>query len=457
MGQVLRRALALIGLVWCLLSLNNLVLAGPGSPVASGPLAAGSIKYQFAIYYIGTPSQAPMTVFRSQLKLTPNAPSVVTTIPDEPTAALVRAKLDDSVQEHYAPPSLEMLHYFGRGLTREQAVAMQAARHALILDFAHPRSMSSSSYRLSLQLTEQVARATGGLVWDEETREVFTVDEWHKRRLDSWEGETPDVLKHTVIHAYKGDKLVRAITLGMAKFGLPDVVVSDFPWSSNRSMGNLINLLAQAMVEGASVGSKGFYDLDIRSIKHASVRQSQMTTLKAGSEALAHLVLVEGTPEDGDPRNRLVEIRFDRATGPDRYAKQEFLLGSLFGTEDSVAYVKHSEELLAVSRAAKARLPALREALNNGLQPGEHLLVKAPFKTPDGGQEWMWVEVTAWEGEVIRGLLKNEPVQIPSLHAGQMVKVNQQEVFDYLRRDGKGREEGNETSKILQRMQDAKR
>ncbi|REN17115.1 DUF2314 domain-containing protein, partial [Mycobacterium tuberculosis] len=89
--------------------------------------------------------------------------------------------------------------------------------------------------------------------------------------------------------------------------------------------------------------------------------------------------------------------------------------------EDSVTRVKHNDELLAASKAATAQLPKLREAFAKGLQPGEYILVKAPFTTRDGGNEWMWVEVARWNGDAIEGLLKNEPVDVPGLHAGQMV------------------------------------
>ena len=133
------------------------------------------------------------------------------------------------------------------------------------------------------------------------------------------------------------------------------------------------------------------------------------------------------------------------------------MLGALFGSEDSVQRVRHTNELLEASKAANAKLPALREAFRRGLQPGEYIQVKAPFATPDGGNEWMWVEVTSWDGDVISGLLRNEPANIPGLHAGQMVKVSQSKVFDYIRRDANGHEDGNETGKILQRLQDAGR
>jgi hypothetical protein len=50
-------------------------------------------------------------------------------------------------------------------------------------------------------------------------------------------------------------------------------------------------------------------------------------------------------------------------------------------------------------------------------------------------------------------LLRNEPFDIPELHSGQLVDVDPSEVFDYLRRSPDGREEGNTTSEIIERMQ----
>lgn len=430
--------------------------ARSAEPIPSGPLVAGPIGFEFAVYFTDLPATDPMAALRLRLK-TAGGLTLVTALHDKPAGALLQARVDTTVQKDYRPPDLEALQRFGRGLTREQAVALQRSERALILRFAHPMSVSMPAYRSALLLTEQVARDTNGLLWDEETREVFTPDEWHKRRLDSWSGDTPNALTQTVIHAYKGDKQVRAITLGMAKFGLPDIVVDDFSWSSNRSMGHLIGLLAQAMVEGATLKSSGVYDLDLRAIGHSVVRDSQLPTLKRNSTAVAKLSLIKGTPESGDPRNRLVEIAFDRYPGPDRYARQDAMLSALFGTEDSVTRVNHTRELQVASDAARAKLPGLKDAFNRGLQPGEYVLLKLPFATPKGGTEWMWVEVMSWDGDAISGLLKNEPMDIPTLHGGQIVKVSQSKVFDYLRSDANGRDEGNTTGAILQRMQEARK
>lgn len=431
--------------------------AVPGTPVPAGSPQAGPIHFQFAIYYAKPPTTDPRAALRSQLAKLGGGPRLLGAPPTPATATepVVFANWNTTtVLQDYRAPGMELLQRFGRGISKEQAEALQKADRALILDFAHPAQQSSAAMLKALQLTQQVARDTGGLLWDEETREVFTPDEWQKRRIDTWAGGVPDVSQQTVIHAYRSDQFVRAITLGMSKFGLPDVVVSDFAWSSNRPMGHLVNTFAQALAEGATLSRPGQYDLDLRALKHAATREPMLARLKPNAAAVAKLSLVAGTWESGDPDNRLYEVRFDRYAGPDRHAQQTALLTAAFGAdEDAVTRLKHNDELLAASKAANAQLPKLRDAFAKGLQPGEYILVKAPFSTRDGGNEWMWVEVSKWNGDTIEGLLKNEPVDVPSLHAGQMVKVSQAKVFDYARRHPDGREEGNETSKIIQRMQ----
>ncbi|MET3183686.1 UNVERIFIED_ORG: uncharacterized protein YegJ (DUF2314 family) [Variovorax guangxiensis] len=436
--------------------------AVPGAPVPVGsPQQASPIHFQFAIYYAGNPATDPMGALRGALGKTSGGPKLLAAMPAPAsvTAPVVFANWNTTtVLKEYRAPSMEMLQRFGRGISREQAEALQKADKALILDFAHPAQQFSPAMQKALQITLQVARDTNGLLWDEETREVFTPDEWQKRRVDTWAGGVPDVARHTTIHAYRSGDLVRAITLGMAKFGLPDVVVSDFSWSSNRPMGNLVNGFSQAMVEGATLARPGQYDLDLRALKHTAARDPMLANLKPNAAAVARLSLVNGTWENGDPQNRLYEIRFDRYKGPDRYAQQTALLTAAFGAdEDGVTRLRHNDELLAASKKAVAQLPRLRDAFAKGLQPGEYILVKAPFTTREGGNEWMWVEVARWNGDAIEGLLKNEPVDVQGLHAGQMVKVSQAKVFDYMRRHADGREEGNETSRIIERMQGAKK
>jgi uncharacterized protein YegJ (DUF2314 family) len=421
--------------------------------IPAGPLMNESIRFQYAIYYLPAPTNDPLLVLGQVLAGEEGAPMLVNESQKRPDRPVVHAYPLEEVETKYAPPDIKSLQYFGRGLTRDQAEQLQKSRLAFVMDFAHGKAHVWSGLRTANSIAGALARRTGGLLWDEETREVFTPDEWERKRIQPWTNGIPDLAKQTTIHAYKSDEYVRAITLGMAKVGLPDVVVERFSWSLNRTMGLLISLFCQSMAEGAVIQTSGQYDLAIRAIQNKEVRDPQVSSLKSNATAVAKLVLREGNWEEGDPKNRLIEITFDRYPGPDVHAKQEALLSSLFGWEDAVTPVKHNEELLAASRRAKAKLPALRQEFAAGLNPGEFIQVKAPFKNPDGGQEWMWVEITAWEGANIKGMLKNEPFNIPSLHGGQIVQVKQEDVFDYIRQYPDGRREGNETGPIIQNMQ----
>ena len=46
------------------------------------------------------------------------------------------------------------------------------------------------------------------------------------------------------MHAYNTGEYVRAITLGMTKVGLPDILIENVSWSLNRNLGHVMNLFA---------------------------------------------------------------------------------------------------------------------------------------------------------------------------------------------------------------------
>jgi hypothetical protein len=209
----------------------------------------------------------PSAVLQEALAKKYSGLKLVAGIPKEPREMVVSARLQKHVQQEYAPPGMESLQYFGYGLSQEQAQALQKSEEAFVLQFSHPKENAWTGLRNANALVEEIARKTNGLVWDEETREVFSPDAWHEKRLMSWSGDVPDVSSETVIHVYKTDELERAITLGMTKMGLPDVVVDGIPWSSNRQVGHLINLFCQAMAEGAVFEKSSKFSLELRAIR----------------------------------------------------------------------------------------------------------------------------------------------------------------------------------------------
>jgi hypothetical protein len=441
--------------IFTLMFLVLAVRAGAAEALPPGPVQAQVVKFQFAVYYSAAPSSDPLAALASITQRSWPALAIVKQLPQDPEGMLLQPRMEMNVAAKYAPPDATALGYFGRGLSKAQVEAVQGSKQALQLNFSHPARHAMEGLRTASNVAEQVARSTGGLLWDEETREMFTPDKWRELRLANWHGGVPDVSRHITIHSYKNGELVRAITLGMTKFGLPDLVINQFPWSSSNPMGSVINLVSQSLAEGAQIGAGGQFNLDINTIANKTMRERELATLKPNGHSVAKLALFKAAAEDGDPANRLAEISFSRYSGPDPQARQNAMLSAMFGYTDNVKKIRHNAELVAASQAAQMKLAGLRAAFARGLRPGEYILLKAPFAKPSGGSEWMWVEVSKWQGEKIEGLLKNEPYEVPTLHAGQTVQVSQGKVFDYIRRYPDGKEEGNRTSKIIEKMNNA--
>lgn len=351
------------------------------------------------------------------------------------------------------PPDMSFLAYFGRGLSRHQAESIQKSKLALIIDYAYPWKMQFKGLKLADKVSYDIANSYGATLWDAETRELFVPEQWKVKRLQAWEGELPVVEDHIVIHAYKNNDYVRAVTLGMVKFGLPDIVVNDFLWSLNRLISTLINLLSQSLVEGERPLGDGTLKINIDTLADTQFKKTLQSTLIENADPAVNISTGVAMREEGDPDNYLMEILFDNVNGVTLQARQEQLLAQLFGWKDEIFYIKHNKLIEEASARAKAKLPGLRSDFNKGLAPGEFIQVKAPFKTPDNGTEWMWVEVISWKGYVIKGLLKNQPYNIPSLKGGAEVEVNQNDIFDYYRSYPDGRTEGNETSALIMKYQ----
>jgi uncharacterized protein YegJ (DUF2314 family) len=422
-------------------------VTAPAASSASRPPAprrvyAERARFEFALYFTPDPARDPRAAFEALL---PRYPSLrLGNSGEEPTVTV--AKLD---LEKYAPPSVEMLRYAGHGLSPAQTEALQHTRSVFGLDFSYRPADGFDVLREAGALMLGLARETGGILWDEETRECYTPDAWEEARVAGWTRGVPHVPKHVTIHYYRTGEFFREVTLGMAKLGLPDVVVNDLAASYSRSIGNLVNLTCQTLAEKGRFDGPGQLTVDIATLEDATLRDSLRTSLEKGATGKADLTLVEGVREEGDADNRLLEIVFPREEGVHLQEAHDALIATLFGVSDAIQYVQHDTELLEASRTQKSKLPALAARFRRGLQPGERILLKAPFKTDGGGHEWMWVEVVVWNGERIEGTLQNTPMEVSDLKAGARVRFAQSDVFDFLHYFPDGHIEGNETGKIM--------
>lgn len=259
------------------------------------------IKFQFAIFYPVAPKSDPVATVKTASQQWHDLAWSVHA-PFKPTTLTVTAVINTQVKVKAEPPGPEVLAQSGYGLDDAQKQAMQGAKHVLFLNFNHPARLALDGLRTANALAEQVARSTDGILWDPTTREAFSADAWHERRVEGWDEDMPEAAKQIAVFGTRRDGRVRAVTAGMAKFGVPDLVVDSYPPAMHGQVRRMLGLIAQALAEGAAVGKRGEMVLDVAGIRHSRVRQ------RARAGGVAAVTLLVGLGERADLLNRTVEI-----------------------------------------------------------------------------------------------------------------------------------------------------
>jgi uncharacterized protein YegJ (DUF2314 family) len=91
--------------------------------------------------------------------------------------------------------------------------------------------------------------------------------------------------------------------------------------------------------------------------------------------------------------------------------------------------------LVAAAAEAKRRWPEFVAAFNEG-RPGRKCAVKYAAPIKGGGNEQIWIMVTALGSGTISGTLGNAPVEDIGLNLGDAVTIQTSEVKDWLLTDG---------------------
>lgn len=355
----------------------------------------------------------------------------------------------DNPAKQYPAPDIPYLDHSSHNLSELEKKQLQSPANAILIVFTGSnQDIIEDNISINL-IISSLLKNTSSIVTDYTTYESFNSESWDSDRVASWQQKNLDITSQFTIHLYREKEYCRAVTLGMGKFCLPDISIPNISCNNQNSYASLINLVCQTLIEHYSIREDSSLLVDITKIDNDHVRNqlSQSLFKNAAKKSLIQLATVP--LQEGDAYNTQLEIVFDNKEYSSPQEEQQALITQLFGSTDKIDYVSHDKKILQASKAAKAKLPELKNQFQNGLEPGYSILLKGPFETDTGGREWMWVEVTSWNENHVKGILQNDPFEISSLKAGALVSIDLENVFDYILYFPDGTIEGNETGKII--------
>ncbi len=425
----------------CLLLLSLAAAVGqePAKEADTPKVKPTGIYYQFGIYYAPAPSKPPFEAAREIVKtqfegrITYRDDSVKL---EKGTYVVLR----EVGREEYAPPSETYLQHKGFGLTEAQRKALQDTATVLLIDVFEVKPDNLTYLTHVNELAAAIAEVTGGFVWDEETRELYAVKAWRQKRLPDAEAAVPPILANTTMHAYAlPSENYRAVTLGMRKAGLPDLVVSEFPKAFWDPIMAMMRFLTTEVARGGPLNPR---------------QQWKAGELKKQFNVPNHLPLedislVPAGRVEGDPENDLWMIDFSAYPGENLHDQQAHLIERAFPPRQDILMEvwEERDEIMKLSEKAREQLKTKRDLFKKELAPKERLLVKAFVNG-----EYLWVDVKKWEEDQLSGELMNDATADGKHKKGDPFGLPFEQVFDYLHVKGDGTEEGNETSKFIRNL-----
>jgi uncharacterized protein YegJ (DUF2314 family) len=252
------------------------------------------------------------------------------------------------------------------------------------------------------------------------------------------------------------DKTVWMTTIGMRGFSLPELELQDVPASL---ISNLIPFLSGAaekiLLFALQQGHRAKGELDelffLQDMnvtgediafsfgQRFSKKQKRWSTsiqisLRVHDENISFLTVSPPADFDKD-----VEAWYYELLGSQEEADS-----------DAVLVSPGDSRLQEAIEQAREELDTIHKRFQDGLPGGHTLYVKHAFTTPDDSREHMWLIVNEWDDTGITGLLANEPAQCTDLEAGNMVKVSEDNVTDWMIVDASGILEGGYTMDMFE-------
>lgn len=129
------------------------------------------------------------------------------------------------------------------------------------------------------------AKATGGVLWDDDSNEFFPVAGFKTQRLDGWAGDLPLAANfYSVIESADGKGLDLA-TRGLKRFALPELELHDVAKADAERARAFLAVVAQTLVENADTppDDTNALAVSVAALQHAGAKARAQAALGSGA------------------------------------------------------------------------------------------------------------------------------------------------------------------------------
>lgn len=352
-------------------------------------------------------------------------------------------KTDDVI----LPPS-DTMDTVAAGLTPNEREKVQAYPTSVVIRTTGNATPEALPARTAFAAAAVLADVLDGFVYDEVSRRIETAHDFASHTITAKLGEPAFARRQIVVQLYRQDDgTARVLTLGMARYGSPDISLRGANMSSGPILAEVVNTAASQLAHGKNDATLTITLDDVARVVGKNPAELNPTP---GNARPVELDVV--TPEriDGDPDNELAELV---PRGGSTRENWDAVVSNLFGGPPSMGVFVDDKELAELAKRARRDLPAAIKRFQNG--EGE-LFVKGPFPIPpesrvDGGAstEHLWIAASSCDDHRCTGILSNDPTYATNLAAGKTTSIERADAVDWVIHQRDGGTLGGESIKVL--------
>ncbi len=273
-----------------------------------------------------------------------------------------------------------------------------------------------------LNLVESLRSAKSGIVQDAVSHILWGAEKWQTYVADP---ERAFIESNVRMESLDEGETLWIHTHGLTKFGYPEIEVENAPKESSVVVHKIVARLVRFLVENMSEpldlsgpvcvkNTKLCFTAELRSPDaegHFPLGSMRIQPYLAEAEQMPETATASVAVKSAAPTTNKTEPTPRSRPSTDAPLKTRYLQ----------AHTKALEELTIFKQSFERK----------GNSHEVHA-VKAPFPSPEGEVEWMWVTLERWRGKTLFGYLENMPVVRRDLRKGSRVRINETDIYDWV-------------------------